>query len=172
MTNMFLNNVLGMKMYFFFFNNIFLGKSTASVAFFLMSIFCCRSLSFWFIFFNTLLALLLKSSLQVSWYLTSFATKSIFYILAKRAVSSTILAFRIIPSCTLVVMHFTRWSFFPTFFWCLFHKTDRVGGTHHFCWLILVWQNIFFLSSVPVILQAMCVGQSSSLINLLLDEPS
>ena len=26
MTNMFLNNVLGMKMYFFFFNNIFLGK--------------------------------------------------------------------------------------------------------------------------------------------------
>ena len=83
MTIMFLNNVLG-KMYFFFFNNIFLGKSTASVAFFLMSIFCCRSLSFRFIFFNTLLALLLKTSLQVSWCLTSFATKSIFYILKER----------------------------------------------------------------------------------------
>ena len=118
---------------------------TASVAFFLMSIFCCRSLSF-NLFSSTLclLYILLKSSLQVSWYLTSFATKSIFYILAKRAVSSTILTFRIIPSCTLVVMHITRWSFFPTFFWCLFHKTDiRVGETHHFCWMILVWQNIF-----------------------------
>ena len=127
MTNMFLNNVLGMKMYFFFFNNILLGKSTASVAFFLMSILCCRSLSFWFIFVNTLLALLLKSSLQVSWYLTSFATKSIFYILAKRAVSSTILAFRIIPSCTLVVMHITRWSFFLTFFGVFFTKQTEWG---------------------------------------------
>ena len=131
MTSMFLNNVLG-KMYFFFFNNIFLDKFLQYICGLPSNVHHLLPMTFVSIYFQHLVCLIVK--IQSAGIVVSYFFRNEINI-AKRVVSSTILAFRIIFSCTLVVMHITRWSFCPTFFLCLFHKTDKSGGNTPFLML-------------------------------------